>query len=80
MAKLNKNELTKKQIEKAMACQTAEELLALAKTEGIDLTRDEAEAYLSEMEEVELTDAELKQAAGGECWNVLPCKQYRKII
>ena len=69
MAKLNSNELTKEQIEKAMACKTAEELMKLAAEEDIDLTKDEAEAYLLEMEDVELTDAELQQAAGGFCWN-----------
>ena len=73
MAKINPNELTNEQIEKAMACETAEELLELAKAEGIELTRDEAEAYLLEMEDVELTDAELKQAAGGICWNNKAC-------
>ena len=65
MAKLNRNELTKEQIEKAMACKTAEELMALAKAEGIDLTKDEAEAYLAEMEDFELDEAALQKAAGG---------------
>ena len=32
MANINVNELTKEQIAKAMACKTAEELMALAKT------------------------------------------------
>ena len=36
---IDKNELTKEQIQKAMACETAEELMALAKAEGIELTR-----------------------------------------
>ena len=67
--KINPNKLSKETIEKAMACKTAEELMKLAAEEGIDLTKDEAEAYLSEMEEVELTDAELKKAAGGMCWS-----------
>ena len=52
-----------------MACETAEELMALAKAEGIDLTKDEAEAYLSEMEEVELNDEEMKLVAGGTVWD-----------
>ena len=47
MAKINMNELTKEQIQKAMACETAEELMAVAKTEGYELTKDEAEAYLA---------------------------------
>ena len=34
MAKINMNELTKEQIQKAMACETAEELMAVAKAES----------------------------------------------
>ena len=34
---INKDELTKEMIEKAMQCKTAEELIALAKTGGYDL-------------------------------------------
>ena len=67
--KTNPNEYSKETIEKAMACKTAEELMKLAKHEGVELTKDEAEAYLSEMKEVELSDAEMKQAAGGMCWD-----------
>ena len=48
MVKINMNELTKEQIQKAMACETAEELMAAAKAEGYELTKDEAEAYLTE--------------------------------
>ena len=39
---INKNELTKEQIQKAMACETAEELMAMAKDMGHELTKDEA--------------------------------------
>ena len=39
MANINKNELTKEQIEKAMACETAEELMALAKAERASSSR-----------------------------------------
>ena len=48
MANINKNELTKEQIEKAMACKTAEELMAAAKAEGVELTKEEAAAYMAE--------------------------------
>ena len=65
MAKVNVNELTKEQIQKAMACETAEELMALAKTGGIELTKEEAEAYMAELEDVELDGETLKQVAGG---------------
>ena len=66
---INKNELTKEQIQKAMACETAEELMELAKTIGVELTKEEAEAYLAEMEDVELDSDALKQVAGGICYS-----------
>ncbi len=70
---INKSELTKEQIEKAMACETAEELMALAKAEGIELTKEEAEVYLAELEDFELDGDTLKRVAGGGgyadlCW------------
>ncbi len=63
---INKNELTKEMREKAMQCETAEDLMALAKSEGIELTKEEAEAYLAELEDFELDDAMLKNVAGGD--------------
>ena len=71
---INKNELTKEQIAKAMSCETAEELMVLAKAEGIELTKEEAEVYLAEMDDVELDEDALKQVAGGrgyadQCWS-----------
>ena len=65
MAKINKNELTKEMIEKAMQCETAEDLIALAKSEGVELTKEEAEAYLAELDDFELDDALLRNVAGG---------------
>ena len=62
---VNKNELTKEQIAKAMSCETIEELMELAKAEGIELTKEEAEAYMAEMDDVELDSDTLKQVAGG---------------
>ena len=62
---INKNELTKEQIQKAMACETAEELMALAKAEGIELTKEVAESYLAELEDFELDEATMKNVAGG---------------
>ena len=63
MGKINMNELTKEQIQKAMACESVEELIELAKSEGIELTKEEAEA-------VELDSDALKQVAGGLCYSV----------
>ena len=65
---INKNELTKEQIAKAMSCETVEELMELAKAEGIELTKEEAEAYMAEMEDVELDSDALKNVAGGVCY------------
>ena len=62
---INKDELTKEMIEKAMQCETAEDLIALAKAEGITLTKEEAEAYLAELDDFELDDAMLRNVAGG---------------
>ena len=70
---INKNELTKEQIQKAMSCKTADELMALAKEVGIELTKEEAEAYMAEMADVELDSDLLKQVAGGACYGVDVC-------
>ena len=66
MKQINRKELTKEQIQKAMACETAEELMALAKSEGIELTKDQAEAYMAELADLELDRTTLKNAAGGK--------------
>ena len=70
MADINRSELTVEQLSKALECKTAEELMALAKTEGYDITKDEAEAYLAEMANYELDSKELDKVAGGgaDCW------------
>ena len=39
--------------------------MALAKAEGIELTKEEAEAYMAEMEDFELDEATLSKVAGG---------------
>lgn len=65
MANINVNELTKEQIEKAMSCKTADELVVLAKADGFEMTEEEAETYMAELEDFELDDEALKQVAGG---------------
>ena len=65
---INKNELTKEQIAKAMQCKTAEELVELAKTAGYPMTIEEAEAYMAELADFELDGEALKQVAGGICY------------
>ena len=68
MAKINKNEITNEMVQKAMQCKTADELLALAKAEGYEITKEEAEAYLVELADVELDEETLKKTAGGLCY------------
>ena len=51
-----------------MKCETADELAALAKEEGFDITKEEAEAYLEEMKDIELDETMLKKVAGGGCY------------
>ena len=67
---INKNEISKEMLAKAMQCKTAEDLMAFAKAEGVDITKAEAEAYLDELSECELKDGELKHVAGGLCGDV----------
>ncbi len=65
---VNRKEITNEQIMKAAQCKTADELMALAKAEGVDITKEEAEAYLAELADVELDEAQLQKAAGGGCY------------
>ena len=63
--KYNGNEISKEALSKAMQCDTPEELVKLAKAEGFELTMQEADAYLSEIEDIDLDSAQLKKVAGG---------------
>ena len=71
----NMQVLKKELIEKAMHCKNAEELMALARSEGITLTKEEAEAYLAEMEDMELNGEILNKVAGGSCWSNTTCDE-----
>ena len=46
-----------------------DELIALAKTGGYEITKEEAETYMAELEDFELEDEQLKLVAGGKCWH-----------
>ena len=67
MDKLDLNSLTKEQIASATQCKTPEELIELAKKAGIELTTEQAKAYLDELENIELDEATLNKVAGGKC-------------
>ena len=71
-----KANLSQELIAKALDCETPEQLVELAKEEGINLTKEEAEAYLAELDDIELDSQQLKAVAGGwdEC--LIECGNY----
>lgn len=61
-------ELSKELSQKAKAAKSAEELLSLAKENGLELTSEEAAAYFAQLNKGgELSDEELSNVAGGGC-------------
>ena len=62
---INEKEITKEMIIKAMACETPEELREYAKSEGFEISKEESEVYFAELQDLELDDAMLENAAGG---------------
>ena len=61
-------QFSKKLIEKAKTAKSAEELLAMAKAENIELTEEQAAKAFAELNKAgELSDEELENAAGGGC-------------
>ena len=62
---LKREELTKEMVQQALKCKDADELLALAKSRGYEMTKDEAEAYMAEINDFQLDDEAMKAVAGG---------------
>ena len=77
MEKLDLNSLTKEQIAMATQYKTPEELIELAKKAGIELTTEQAQAYLDELENVELDEAALEKIAGGDSY--LKCSHCSRV-
>ncbi len=65
-------EITKELLERAYQCKSVQELIKLAEENGIEITADEAEAFLDEYADIELDEETLNQAAGG--------KSYKEIM
>ena len=55
---IDKSKITNEMIKKAMECDTPDELIALAKTEG-----------LAELEDFQLNSKALDKVAGGSCYD-----------
>ena len=62
---IDKSKLTKEMLAKAAKCETADELVALAKADGMEITKAEAESYLAELADYELDSKALDKVAGG---------------
>ena len=69
---IDKTKITREMLAKAAKCNSADELIALARTEGMEITKAEAEAYLAELDNVELDSKALEKVAGG--YNI--CENY----
>ena len=67
--KFDPRNFSKEQLQQAAACETPEELAALAKGNGIEMTEEQAKKYFAEMEnlEIDLSDDQMKAVAGGTC-------------
>ena len=72
---IDKNMITQEMVTAAMQCKDADELVRLAKDNGFDITKDEAEAYMAELADVELDEKQLTKVAGGGCYPDCP-KDY----
>ena len=62
---IDRSKITSDILKKAAMCQTADELVALAKAEGMEITKAEAESYLAELSDYELDSKALDKVAGG---------------
>ncbi len=76
--KFKGHELTREELMRAMECETPEELMELVKKIDIEITREEAEAYLETMEELELSPEETEDVAGGGRQLCLKCSQAER--
>ena len=73
---IDKSKITREMIERAKQCETADELIALAKKAGITITKEEADAYLAELADFELNSKALDKVAGGESNCYMDCHDY----
>ena len=65
--KIDPKPMTREMMAKAMACETPEALMALAKENGTELTPEQAKKILAELENLDtnLSDEKMQNAAGG---------------
>ena len=69
---IDKTKLTKEMLEMALKCKTPEELIYLAKTGGMEITKAEAEALFEKLQNEELDAGTLDKVAGGSLPSSIP--------
>ena len=74
--KFKGQEISKEVVEKAMQCDTPEELMALAKEHGFEITTKQAEAYLADLEDFDLDSEQMKKVSGGILIDVISDKVW----
>lgn len=64
-------------VEMVKQCETVDELIEVANEQGIELSVEEANAYLADIQDFELDDKNIDKVAGGSSWNFCPtiCKK-----
>ena len=62
-------EIPEELMAKVMQCKSADEILKLAEENGIEVSKDEAEAFLDEYSDVELDEEMLDMASGGGAYD-----------
>ena len=72
MSNIDPKLLTKENLVKAAACKTPEDIIALAKENGIELSIEEAKKYLEKVGNFDaaISDEDLEKVAGGRCWDI----------
>ncbi len=73
--KINGKVIAKELLAKAMTCETPEELVKLAKDAGVELSGEQAKAFLSELDDIDLDSEQMRQVAGGDAW--YECRKYQ---
>lgn len=68
MPTIKGKEISQQAIAEALRCDTVDALLEVAEKHGIDLTREEAEVFLEEMDDIDLDHKVLAMVAGGKNW------------
>lgn len=58
---------TEEQLKKAAECKSVEELIELAKSEGVELVKEEAEKLFTSLKDEEINLDDVKKVAGGLC-------------